>query len=264
MSVNNAGLLKGSTAITNSLPLFYNYRYDQLNRLKSMNVFNGLNTVNNSWQPLSIADYAETISYDANGNILMYNRKGSPSIAGKQLEMDDLSYNYIGGKNQLRQIVDNPAYVNNYTEDIDSQADPNNYTYDAIGNLKTDLSEGIENIEWTAYGKIASISKSSGGTDILINYTYDASGNRITKSVNNPVTGIRITIYVRDASGNVMSIYEKVGTAATEQIETHIYGSSRIGIANKLTVASSTVSLQGIYSTATIGTFTKEERKAMN
>jgi hypothetical protein len=88
MSVNNAGLLKGNPAITNAAPLFYNYRYDQLNRIKSMNAFSGLNS-SNQWQPqppAGITDYAETVNYDPNGNIVSYNRNGSPSIAGKQTQ----------------------------------------------------------------------------------------------------------------------------------------------------------------------------------
>ncbi|WP_165798557.1 DUF4225 domain-containing protein [Chitinophaga costaii] len=55
------------------------------------------------------------------------------------------------------------------------------------------------------------------------------SGNRISKTVN----GV-LTWYVRDATGNVMSIYTRgdnsVNTGHLTQIETDIYGSSRLGI----------------------------------
>lgn len=71
------------------------------------------------------------------------------------------------------------------------------------------------------YGKILSINK--GGS--LINYTYDAAGNRITKKV-----GGKTTIYVRDASGNVMSVYENIAGSVLKKTEDHIYGSSRLGI----------------------------------
>jgi YD repeat-containing protein len=69
-----------------------------------------------------------------------------------------------------------------------------NYTYDAIGNLKTDISEGITNISWSVYGKILQINKADG---TVIKYTYDAGGNRISKTANG-----KSTWYVRDASGN--------------------------------------------------------------
>ena len=250
MTVNNAGLLKGAPATTNALPLFYNYRYDQLNRLVSMQAYNGLNVATNIWAPVAINDYKEAITYDPNGNILTYNRKGSPSIAGKQLEMDALTYNYIASSNKLNFVAD-PTPVANYTEDIDAQL-TGNYTYDAIGNLKTDVKESITSIIWNVYGKITSLVK-SGAT---ISYTYDAAGNRITKTAAG-----KTTMYVRDASGNVMSVYEApAGTATLKQIETHLYGSSRLGILGEQTVLSSTVNLTGGFSAATVSTFTRGEK----
>ena len=48
--------------------------------------------------------------------------------------------------------------------------------YDAIGNLIKDKKEDIEEITWTVYGKIARIEKENG---TLIEYRYDAAGNRI-------------------------------------------------------------------------------------
>ncbi len=70
--------------------------------------------------------------------------------------------------------------------------------------------------------------KSSGS----IAYTYDASGNRINKT-----SGSTVTTYVRDAQGNVMAVYQKAGAAALKKTESHIYGSSRLGIAGGETVA---------------------------
>jgi RHS repeat-associated protein len=263
MSVNNAGLLKGPVATTNALPLFYNYRYDQLNRIKSMSVFKGLN--NNQWTPVPISnnnDYGEAISYDPNGNILTYTRNATATItqpAGYTggVPMDNMEYEYKPNTNQLKRVTDNvPA--NAWDKDINTQVNPNNYTYDAIGNLKTDIAEGITNINWTVYGKISSISKSNGST---ISYTYDASGNRITKTIANPPSGDGgTTIYVRDASGNVMGIYEKVGTGATELTENHLYGSSRIGIVNKLTVPVTDINLLAGFGKAYISTFTRGEK----
>src|SRR5690606_28329188 len=92
---------------------------------------------------------------------------------------------------------------------------------DAIGNLIKDNAEGISSITWNVYGKISSITKSSG----TITYAYDATGNRITKTVG----GIT-TLYVRDASGNVMSVYEIPSINNIVQKELHIYGSGRLGM----------------------------------
>ena len=74
-----------------------------------------------------------------------------------------------------------------------------------------------------------------------IQYTYDANGNRISKRVQkNGTTTIEHTWYVRDASGNVMSMYNGTGTTAAvtsaytlNLTEQHMYGSSRLGIINR-------------------------------
>lgn len=229
----------------------YGYRYDQLNRIVSMDAFKGFNPATNQWTgagglPTASSNYLERISYDANGNILTYLRQGSNSSSpsgspGGPLPMDQLTYGYniTAGKlvnNRLRHVKD-VVPANNYETDIDEQPD-DNYGYDAIGNLIRDDQEKISSIEWTVYGKISRIRKGDQSGDPLkelyIDYRYDASGNRISKSVI-PVSASssiqpRYTFYVRDASGNVMAVYEKEGTADLTQTEVHLYGSSRLGL----------------------------------
>lgn len=246
MTVNNAGLLKGTPASTNALPLFYNYRYDQLNRLVSMQTYKGLNTTSNQWTPVAIDDYKEAITYDPNGNILTYNRKGAPS-AGKALEMDALTYNYNAANNQINYIQD---ITSTYTEDVDGQA-ANNYTYDANGNVKTDIVRGITSIQWNVYGKIASVTKNSA----TINYSYDARGHRVTRSGSS-----KTTIYVRDANGLVLSIYEKPSAGVIKQTELPLYGSNRIGMAQASTVTPQTAILAAGWGSAKIVTFTRGDK----
>ena len=141
--------------------------------------------------------------------------------------MDSLMYSYQSGTNKLDHIND-AVNANNYTDDIDDQA-TGNYNYDAIGNLVKDSASGISNINWTVYGKIDSITKTNGST---IKYLYDAAGNRISKTVMH--SGITTTTgYVRDASGNVMSVYTAADTTNSGhlmQSEVDLYGSSRLGI----------------------------------
>jgi RHS repeat-associated protein len=229
----------------------YAYRYDQLNRIVAMNAYTGLNETTNVWNLTTTDKFKERVSYDANGNILTYNRNGNLATA-----MDLLTYQYpkypntqtnidsgLAGKminNRLRYVLDEAT--SNYTDDIKSNAPlsittrqnvkdemaaekgSDNYTYDEIGNLVKDTKEGITNITWNVYGKIQSINKG----DNIIAYTYDAAGNRISKTANG-----KTTIYVRDASGNVMSVYttdpaENGGNLI--QKELHLYGSNRLGI----------------------------------
>jgi RHS repeat-associated protein len=67
-------------------------------------------------------------------------------------------------------------------------------------------------------------------------------------------------VYVRDASGNTMSIYKKTASVALAQTETDVYGSSRLGLLNQLTVASQTQTLSSGYGEAIISTFTRGEK----
>jgi RHS repeat-associated protein len=261
MSVHNAGLKLLPAANNNTMPLFYQYSYDQLNRIKTMQTYKGLNEATNQWNPLAINDYNENVSYDPNGNILNYNRNGAPS-AGMPQAMDQLAYEYIPNTNKLKRVTDNTALNGNYTVDVDNQSNADNYEYDVIGNLTKDLSEGIDNIKWTVYGKIESIHKNSGAD--VIKYNYDAAGNRISKTVEKKsgttVTSSVTTLYVRDASGNVMSVYEQESaTAAVVQSEIHIYGSSRIGMHNKQTNVTQQIQMQtNVY--GQLSTFTRGEK----
>jgi|GEM_PF-4239959 len=127
-----------------------------------------------------------------------------------------------------------------------------NYTYDKTGNLQKDAKEGITGITWTVYGKLESLVKAAGDT---LRYSYDASGNRLSKRSSS--TGVT-TVYVRDAGGNVLSVYEKPSTTPLEQRELHLYGSSRLGIQGALTNAPIPVSLGGF--SGKMHTFTRGEK----
>jgi len=226
-------------------PLVYNYHYDQLNRLSQMDAFKGLNYANHTFTPVQLPDYQERPAYDPNGNITNYVRHGY----GANIPMDSLTYNYYANTNQLQRINDGAGGV--YTTDLKDQGTGSNYTYDLIGNLKQDLTNGVTAINWTVYGKIDSIDNSSG----WITYTYDAAGNRITKT-----SGGVTSVYVRDAQGNILSIYNQTGSGSPTQQEVDLYGSSRLGSVRALTVAPTTVTLGGVYGVATTSTFTRGEK----
>ena len=204
-------------------PQYTRYWYDQLNRIKAMDVFRGLNVAFNTWTvPTSTTDYQERVTYDPNGNIITYQRNGR----GTNNAMDNLTYYYASGNNKLRRVTD-AVTTDPFTEDISTQTNPDNYTYDRIGNLTADASEGISSISWTVYGKIKSITKSNG----TIDYRYDASGSRIYKKTF--ISGVTTeTYYARDAQGNVMAVYEKQPTTPLKWMEQHLYGSIRLGMWN--------------------------------
>jgi RHS repeat-associated protein len=196
------------------------YHYDQLNRIKRMEALHGQNAAANTWNfGLRFNGYIESFTYDPNGNIKTLSRNNNVE------QIDDLTYNYLAGTNKLTSVADPiPSGLVNY--DIDGQG-ANNYSYDRIGNMTADNAEGITNISWTVYGKIKSITKSTG----TIDYRYDASGNRIYKKT--VISGTTIeTYYTRDAQGNVMAVYEKQAANPLKWMEQHLYGSSRLGMWN--------------------------------
>jgi RHS repeat-associated protein len=144
---------------------------------------------------------------------------------------ENKSSGYQRNTNRLRS-VDDAVATTGQTDDIEDQQE-DNYTYDAVGNLIYDRSEEIESIQWTVSGKVLKVIRSTTSTKPNLEFTYDASGNRIAKKVIQPNGDYKTTFYVRDASGNVMAVYKTSGTTNLELTEQHIYGSSRLGIFKK-------------------------------
>jgi len=223
------GNISNATLAINQLgsPVGYTYHYDQLNRLKKMRQHTGIS--GSSWDRSSITlNYQENATYDGNGNILTYGRNGAVPTAQT---IDSLTYNYLKNtsgrltNNRLQNI--NDAIANsNYTGDLTNQTNTTNYRYDAIGNLIYDAqsnitgNDGVNAITWSVYGKIQSIYKTTG----TISYTYDPSGQRVSKTTNGLTT-----YYIRDAQGNTLAIYDNAHST-TNWKEQQLYGSSRLGL----------------------------------
>ncbi len=176
----------------------YTYRYDVLNRLLEANYHTYGS--GGTWTG-SLSEYTSSYTYDPNGNITTLTRLGDTAVGA----MDQLTYTYYPGTNQLRQVND-VVSSSKYSEDIDDQSDTSNYTYDAIGNMTGDVSEGITDIEWSIYGKVLSVTKANQ----VLEFTYDAAGNRVRKQVYDPndPSSLRSTYYVYEAGGKVVAIYE--------------------------------------------------------
>ncbi|MBS1634128.1 MAG: hypothetical protein JST10_16315, partial [Bacteroidetes bacterium] len=101
-----------------------------------------------------------------------------------------------------------------------------NYNYDEIGNITKDELEGNKDMVWSIYGKLLMAKKIS--TGVKITYSYDASGNRISKQVGNSYEEWT----VRDASGNIMATYIKDPNVNNGKLTTQgyeMYGSNAIG-----------------------------------
>jgi RHS repeat-associated protein len=195
----------------------YVYGYDQLNRIKKMDTWNSATAgaLPATWT--ANAAYRENISYDPNGNIMKYLRHANTGV-----RMDSLSYKYKNGTNQLVYIKDSVPTAN-FTTDIDNQANLNNYVYDGIGNLVSDVSEGL-GVTWSPYGKVLDATR----TGIKTLYGYDAMQNRVVKTFIQATDTTR-SYYIRDAQGNTMAVYTRRRDTVT-WTEQHLYGSSRLGI----------------------------------
>jgi len=243
------------------------YSYDQLNRIKGATSYTDMGP-DNVWGSTSpTGKYNTSYTYDANGNIENLNRNDDAGDLMDEFnyiyqhpDQAELGVNDLGGKktNRLLAVQDGTS-SDPGLDDLkpgqkfsSTDLDVNNYTYDAIGNLIKDEQEDIEEITWTVSGKVKTIRRAVkedvGKPDL--EFFYDGTGNRIRKLVKprdyatgellNEDTWVE-TMYVRDASGNVMSTYNKtyapntavgedVYTEKLEQSDAHIYGSDRLGV----------------------------------
>lgn len=199
------------------------FSYDQLNRIKAArSIYTGSNgSFINGNDNLLASNY----SYDQNGNITALDRKNEIET------IDDFNYNYNWENNDPTQFL-----LNNQLTKVTKagNGDYGNYAYDEIGNLTSELGEdGVTlDIEWNASGKVKKITKTTGE---IIQFSYNAFGNRIEKHVKASDGSFIITYYTHDAAGNVMGTYKRggngqggVGSRLLE--EQPIYGSSRLGV----------------------------------
>jgi RHS repeat-associated protein len=237
----------GLAEVQTPKPLASAYKYDQLNRLKKSVSFNNISIPSNLWQASgqTVSNmYANTFSYDANGNILTQDRYDD---AGVKFENMDYRYKKDANgdfmHNRLYHVNDS-ASSGLQSDDIDDQGafnsniasmnSVNNYRYDEIGNLIADSTEQIDTIKWTVYGKIKEIKRTSGSTKKNLKFDYDPSGNRVAKHVlSSSGNWEKSTYYVRDAQGHIMSTYDEgvVDSSFSFKLkEQHLYGSSRIGM----------------------------------
>ena len=233
----------------------YGYQYDQLNRIKSMRMYDDVDntTANTIYGNSNVNDYyATTVNlFDMDGNILSLERNGSSS----NVDMDDFIYHYTyenpspgpgpdpNETNRLKYVEDGVSSAN-YTVDVDNQS-IGNFTYNDIGQLVSDVSEDIGTINWRADGKVESIIRDATSTGSNVYFKYDAFGNRVLKLVKPQTNGVETnetqwtyTYYSLDAQGNVMATYEReVQEISAGNYSEHfkvtdrpIYGSKRLGI----------------------------------
>jgi len=150
-----------------------NYRYDALNRITS-----GIDNTGN---------YNLTnVAYDKNGNITNLERKGHTNVGATSFGvMDNLVYTYETNSNKLKKVLDNGNDTYGFKDVVNLTTE---YVYDANGNLVKDLNKGIgtSSVNGITYNhlNLPIEIKFDNNNDKKINYTYDATGVKLKKVVN--------------------------------------------------------------------------------
>jgi len=206
--------------VENDIPEFYNVNKGIASALAEFNLIPWLPEVEPLFNPDDDDAYhVWDIDYDLNGNIETFKRNAYK--VGSLVDMDKLTYNYDSDiRNRLLSIDDevSPSAFN----DIDDQGD-NNYTYNDIGQMTGNVLDG-HYFKYDVYGMVTGVYSDGACTTPIVLYKYDDKGYRVYKD-----DGSTETWYVRDAAGNLMSLYEKPSGESISQTELPIYGASRIG-----------------------------------
>ncbi|MGB0870969.1 MAG: RHS repeat domain-containing protein [Flavobacteriales bacterium] len=195
----------------------YIYKYDAFNQLNSA-VYASYNPTPGA-NPLAMSNNykVDNITYDKNGNIESLRRNNA--TGGTE---DFLNYSYDEETNQLDR-------VNGTMEGVSHSQSGDNYEYDASGRLVTDEKEKLR-YRYNVQGLVTRVEHKDTG-DPMVEYFYDDGGFRYKKISYSSGVASSETLYVRDASGQVASIYIDNGaTGSFDRRETPFYGNSRIGI----------------------------------
>jgi len=213
-----AGDYNGSTANQKG----YLYNYNRNNWLTGAT----FGSINSNSEIISSSALAEGgLTYDANGNIKTLQRTNEAGTI-----VDNLSYNYTNtGKNQLNSITE-IAPVTADINDIENQS-PGNYVYDAIGQLKQNISENL----YYFYNTLGLVTEVKKGSNTLVKFFYNERRQRIKKESYNTTTFVlqNTSFYQLDFSGNTVAVYSLPNGGNITQVELPIYGIERLGVYKK-------------------------------
>lgn len=135
-------------------------------------------------------------AYDGNGNILQMQQWGL-KISGS-VQIDNLSYSYQTNSNKLAKVTDANNDPNTKLGDFKdgSNIGTDDYSYDANGNMNLDNNKAISSITYNHLNLPQTITVTGKGT---ISYTYDASGNKLQKTVTETGQPVKTTLYLAGA-----------------------------------------------------------------
>lgn len=146
----------------------YVYTYDDLNRIKT--------AVDNTGN-YNLHD----IIYDKNGNIEFLKREGHINAAASLFGvMDELTYVYDDG-NKLMHVTDAGNVDFGFKDGPSTGSGTADYAYDVNGNMTSDKNKDITDITYNHLNLPTKVEFGNGH----IEYTYDATGIKLKKTVTN-------------------------------------------------------------------------------
>ncbi|WP_241280102.1 DUF6443 domain-containing protein [Chryseobacterium cucumeris] len=154
----------------------YGYVYDGASRLLAGFFQQGSNPYTK--------EYSEVIGYDTGGNVSSLNRTGS-AVNGTAEVMDDLTYNYLSGGNQLEYVAES-GKGNALSGYPLARGKGAVMRYDANGNLTQHLDKKLEKISYN-FLNLPSIIPSTSPTETL-KYVYSSDGTKVQMTRNVEVT----------------------------------------------------------------------------
>jgi RHS repeat-associated protein len=185
----------------------FNFQYDAANRLGKAGFYQNSKpgtggTWNYSEANFSVggfdADNGYMMKYDANGNILSMIQHGI-TPGNNDLIIDAMRYKYKENysSNQLEQVWDDLNAPDTKLGDFHYAGTKTgssvDYTYDANGNLVTDVNKNISAITYNYLNLPKTIQVTGKGS---IEYLYDATGNKLEKTVNETGKPAKSTLYL--------------------------------------------------------------------
>lgn len=176
----------------------YDFTYDAANRLMGAE-FNQYTS--NAFNKAAGIDYSvNNLSYDGNGNILSMYQKGW-KVGGSGF-VDQLTYTYQMMSNKLLSVTDAANDKNSKLGDF--KYDPiaktaTDYVYDVNGNMTEDKNKRVPNIEYNHLNLPQRVTVAAAGPGLprgVIDYEYDAAGNKLKKTVKETGKPDKVTEYI--------------------------------------------------------------------
>jgi len=225
-------------------PRKYDYEYDKLYRFSNANFKQRSKPSDGAWSNAQV-DFTTNVVYeDGNGNIQSMKHMGVIPGVNNGVVVDDLRYSYIstgttglnGNKLQKVDELGTLGSNNGKLGDFADVASSQDYYYDVNGNLVKDLNKNIKNGagDGVTYNFLNKPSKIVIEGKSTVEFSYDASGIKLSKKVT-PATGAIITTYYMGDFVYQSTTTGGVESALSLQFVLHEEGRLKIITAHTLT-----------------------------